>query len=428
MTIRVCNETSAYVNCRLSDVSHFYLTASPSRDLTLKASQSAGVPTTTDYIAQTGSIIDQLKQILLEYGLQSRVIMMNVFMADISMKQLVRWMFREYFDMTQAPIITPVTNYVHQRPADGSLLTVAVYALGGEAVRIGLAYREESITVEFNQIKFCVLGDITPSEEPIGAYDRSLWAFRRIRRVLESRNFGVENLIRTWIYQGNLTHKEGDVQRYMELNRARATFFEEAGVFCEANPYGPHGTRFPASTGIGADGMDVIMSAFACKTTRDDVQIVSLENPHQTAAYDYREEYSPKSPKFSRATACVFDGLCQIYVSGTASIVDSESKHLDDPAAQTHQTLDNIANLIAEANLLRHGIEGHNPKLSDVACMRVYIKNQADYEIIRDICTRRAENVPVIYTIADVCRPELLVEIECVVCARRTMQFNTREK
>ena len=50
--------------------------------------------------------------------------------------------------------------------------------------------------------------------------------------------------------------------------------------------------------------------------------------------------------------------------------------------------------------------------------MRVYIKNQEDYQKTRAVCEDRFGEVPTIYAVADVCRPELLVEIEGIAFSR----------
>jgi len=62
---------------------------------------------------------------------------------------------------------------------------------------------------------------------------------------------------------------------------------------------------------------------------------------------------------------------------------------------------------------------GLGATLDDMALMRVYIKRQEDYAVVRDLCQARLGETPVVYTVADVCRPELLVEIEGIAfCGR----------
>jgi enamine deaminase RidA (YjgF/YER057c/UK114 family) len=154
------------------------------------------------------------------------------------------------------------------------------------------------------------------------------------------------------------------------------------------------------------------------QTDRADIQLIPLENPRQTSAFNYSTQYSAKSPKFSRAMAVVIGDYVTTWISGTASIVESETMHLGDVVKQTEQTIDNIQALIAPENFARHGVPGAGAQLSDLAKIRVYVKRPEDYESCRAICERRFGPVPIIYAQADVCRSELLVEIEGVAFSR----------
>ena len=107
------------------------------------------------------------------------------------------------------------------------------------------------------------------------------------------------------------------------------------------------------------------------------------------------------------------------FISGTASITASETRHLCDIRAQTMQTLDNIEALIAADNFGSHGLAGFGATLADLALARVYIKRREDYPVARQICEARLGELPAIYAVGDVCRPELLVEIEGIAFSRR---------
>jgi enamine deaminase RidA (YjgF/YER057c/UK114 family) len=146
---------------------------------------------------------------------------------------------------------------------------------------------------------------------------------------------------------------------------------------------------------------------------------VPIENPRQTAAYRYGARYSPRSPKFSRAVAVTCGPYAMIFISGTASITNSETRHAGDAAAQTRETLDNIAALIAEENLARHGLPGLGTTLGGIGLARVYVKRKDDYERVRAVCEERLGELPTVYAAADVCRPDLLVEIEGVALSHR---------
>ena len=249
-------------------------------------------------------------------------------------------------------------------------------------------------------------------------YAQSVGMFQGLEKNFKSRKIPFENVIRTWLYLGNITEPtyselEGETQRYKELNRARTDFFRDIRFFDGVTNSPWTHAVYPASTGIGADGDTVVMSALAVKF--DDPEhgvILPLENPQQTSAFCYGTEYSIKSPKFSRALLLANHDSGMIFVSGTASIIEQETWYKDDPEKQTELTLNNIEVLINEQNLAAHGKPGFGCELSELVSVRVYVKRPEDYEKIRAVCERRLPNVPSIYTIADICRPDLLVEIE----------------
>jgi enamine deaminase RidA (YjgF/YER057c/UK114 family) len=238
-----------------------------------------------------------------------------------------------------------------------------------------------------------------------------------MRDILLARGFRYEQVIRTWLYLGDIVGMEGDTERYRELNRARADFYEGLCFTNVHTPASVNGAVYPASTGIGASDRDVMMGCIALATDREDIHLVPLENPQQTSAFDYGRTHGSHSPKFSRAMAVVAADTAAVLVSGTASIVNAETCHRGDVEAQTQQTLDNIEALIAAPNFARYGFDALGATLADMALVRVYIKRKEDYERTRAICEARLGELPAIYAVADVCRPNLLVEIEGVAFA-----------
>ena len=230
-------------------------------------------------------------------------------------------------------------------------------------------------------------------------------------------------MIRTWLYLGGIVDDEGPTQRYKQLNRARDDVYKDirflAGRLPEGRGRRRSGPAYPASTGIGTGGRGIMIGALALATERSDVAAVPLENPRQASAYDYAATYSPRSPKFSRGMALTCGADAMIFISGTASITSSETRHAGDVVSQTHETLDNIEALISEENLGRHGLPGLGTSLDGLGLIRVYIKRREDYATIRSLCQTRLGALPTTYTVADVCRPELLVEIEGIALSRR---------
>ncbi|HWX21232.1 MAG TPA: hypothetical protein VN578_15130 [Candidatus Binatia bacterium] len=116
--------------------------------------------------------------------------------------------------------------------------------------------------------------------------------------------------------------------------------------------------------------------------------------------------------------ALVLGHYATTWVSGTASIVNAESRFLGDVEKQTEQTIDNIERLIAPENFAAHGVKGAGAGLADLAKIRAYLKRAGDFQKCRAICERRVGSVPAIYAVGDVCRPDLLVEIEGVAFSK----------
>jgi enamine deaminase RidA (YjgF/YER057c/UK114 family) len=218
---------------------------------------------------------------------------------------------------------------------------------------------------------------------------------------------------------GGIVDDEGPTQRYMELNRARTDFYGDISFLKGRLPSHYSGTVCPASTGIGIEGRGISMSAIALVTDRDDIIAMPLENPRQVAAYDYSARYGAKSPKFCRAMALSCGQYTTIFISGTASITASETRHIGDAPAQAGETLENIAALISEDNLNGHGLPGLGTTLEGLGLARVYIKYPEDYPAVRAVCEQRLGELPTIYAVGDVCRPDLLVEIEGIAFASK---------
>ena len=373
--------------------------------------------TVPDYPRQIRSLLEQCRSVFHNEGFtKNTAVMCHFFLADIGMRELVRQLAWEIF-----PQILGAVTFVPQAPASGASIALELWAVGGNKPRVVcetlLVCRVA--TVEYDEIRWLFCGGSQPDQQPLGTYIRSYDAFQDMSALLQCAKFRLDQVLRTWIYQGHLVLPEGESQRYQELNRARTDFFGATQFLKKYLPKKYKGTVYPASTGIGADDYDVVMSAVALDTKRKDVVVMPLENPHQTSAFDYGVVYGPQSPKFSRAVAVAADESCLVFVSGTASITDSESRYHEDPVKQTEQTLDNIAALIDGENLARHGIPDIACGLGKLVCVRVYVKRSSELALIRQVCERRLPEIPTLYTVADVCRPELLVEIEGIALAQR---------
>jgi enamine deaminase RidA (YjgF/YER057c/UK114 family) len=349
-----------------------------------------------------------------EEGTRGSIVHQAVFVADPAQIPKCRRLIHDFYGDE-----LPATAYIPQHPCDGKMLAIEAMGVGGGGNDVAIERISEHLVIaRHNNIAWVHCAQVVPNVASQAVYDRSVSAFAAMRAQLEGVGVRFDQVIRTWLYLGDIVGPEGDTQRYKELNRARTDFFEGTNFLAERLPPVSLPEVYPASTGIGADDCDVMMSCIALATDRKDILAVPLENPRQISAFDYGRRFGVKSPKFARAMALSCGTHATIFISGTASITESETRHVGDPAAQTHETLDNIAALITEENLARHGLPGFGATLDNLGLVRVYIKRQEDYGRVRAVCAERLGELPTIYAIADVCRPELLVEIEGLAFSR----------
>jgi enamine deaminase RidA (YjgF/YER057c/UK114 family) len=134
-----------------------------------------------------------------------------------------------------------------------------------------------------------------------------------------------------------------------------------------------------------------------------------IENPRQTSAYHYPPKFGSHSPTFSRACLLRDSAGTNLFVSGTASIVGHETIHHGDVTAQTRESLLNIDALLDEANR----VIGSDRYALDGLKFKVYVRRPADLPAIAHTLSAMVRAAdPIVYLQADVCREDLLVEIE----------------
>lgn len=228
-------------------------------------------------------------------------------------------------------------------------------------------------------------------------------AFKLISRL------GYATIFRMWNLVGHITRANAEgMENYRDFCIGRAEAFEE---------WSSRIGRMPAATGIGSLSGGVDFYFLACR--EGDVQ--HLENPRQTPAYKYPTQYGPKSPSFARATYLRPHGRPAggaVYVSGTASIIGDKTAHPAGIAGQCDVTLGNIEELIGRDNLRRHGIDD-GYQLKDLDYVKVYVRDAEHLPIVRATCAGAFPgHANIVYLNVDVCRPDLLVEIEGI-CRRQ---------
>lgn len=234
--------------------------------------------------------------------------------------------------------------------------------------------------------RYCQIGNVFPSDiaaDP-GAQCRELYEV--FERVLEAQGFAFTDCVRTWLYPSAV------LEWYDTLNAVRTRFFEERGVFERI---------VPASTGIGAGntrGAAIVGSLLAVQPKGSDVTLHRLPSPLQCSAENY-------GSSFSRAVAVRHPGYRELYVSGTASIEPGGlTIHVGDIEKQIQLSLD-----VMEAILAKEGLGW-----ADVSRSVAYFKHKAEHLPVfhRIAQERNLPDFPLVCFQADVCRHDLLFEIE----------------
>jgi chorismate lyase / 3-hydroxybenzoate synthase len=208
--------------------------------------------------------------------------------------------------------------------------------------------------------------------------------------------------IRFWNYIPDPVEAMGNgLDRYMVFNAGRYDGY--AKWQGSSSSFGP---SLATASGVGVISDDLVVQCLASDTAG-----TPIENPRQRPAWQYSARYGPMPPCFSRATIAAVNGRRLLLIGGTASIVGEDSQHDGDVGAQLEETLSNLEALIEAA---RGGAEP-GAALGRLIDLRVYVARLEDVSAIRSVlATRCPRAARVELTIARVCRPELLVEIEGV--------------
>lgn len=200
-----------------------------------------------------------------------------------------------------------------------------------------------------------------------------------------------DNCIRTWFYV-----RDVDTQ-YAGMVKARRENFAEQGL--------TKNTHFIASTGIGglpADTRALIqLGTYALIGFEPEQQHYLYAPTHLNPTYEY-------GVTFERGTRMDYGDRRHVYISGTASINNrGEVMHVGDIVRQTYRMLENVEALLAEANTT----------FDDVMQIIVYLRDIGDYAIVSRMFAERFPDMPYVITLAPVCRPTWLIEMECLAVA-----------
>lgn len=235
-------------------------------------------------------------------------------------------------------------------------------------------------------------------------------AFDQMRAILEAEQMSFDHIVRQWNFIGNILMVKNEMQNYQTFNEVRSENYHK---FRKIHSY-------PAATGVGMKYGGVKLDFCAVKATGD-LKIIAIDNPDQIRPYDYSQQVLKgkpvggkginQPPQFERAVFLVDSHCSTLFVSGTASIIGQDTIGIDDVERQTIVTADNISKL-TDATRIGHLTGNADDYAGNLILLRVYIKKQVDFKKVEAICKELFPGVPAIYIEADICRDNLLVEIE----------------
>jgi len=262
-------------------------------------------------------------------------------------------------------------------------------------------------------VRFCVEGDWLHGCAEVldvqtgGMQEAAHRAYTDLFNVLADSHS--PHLLRLWNYFPGINADGGGTERYRQFNAGRQQ------AFIEARRSAFEGSPAACALGTSAGPLRVYFLAGR-------IPPIAVENPRQVSAYRYPDAYGVRSPTFSRAAlADVGAGRTALFISGTASIVGHSTVHIGDVRRQTEESLTNIA-AVRESAAQRAGVSFPAESLT----YTVYVRRPADLPIVREVFeaavgVHSSAARSAIYLQADICRADLLVEIEAHGFERQTI-------
>ncbi len=360
--------------------------------------------------AQFRGCVEALRARLADAGLTDREILRLTFFVDAatargyaSLKNLLTGALKKAFGP-----LPPPASFVAQAPERRRHVALEAEVLSARLP--GLRVRRKSLgglpytVVEGAGFREVHGAGFASDDRGGDMSSRARQAFDRMAAVLRKERLTFGHVVRQWNYiediVGLRTVRGMRCQNYQAFNDVRTLYYNRSDFV----------SGYPAATGIGQAAGGVVLEFTALEAPAG-VRIVPLSNPRQVDAHRYSaevlvgtpiEEMPEKtSPKFERAKLVARERSGVVYVSGTAAVLGQKSVGRGDVEAQTRTTIRNIAALAGPLSYLR-----------------AYVKRAADIPKVRRVCERAFGPIPALYVRADVCRDELLVELEGIKFVR----------
>lgn len=313
--------------------------------------------------------------------------------------------------------------FIAESCAEGFEYLVEVHSIKIENEDFNLKYKNDedfiyAILEGENSEKFLFVSGISSYYKKNNVTQSAKEAFKQVKLLLKTEGMDISNVFRQWNYIEGIiqTNDENGLlsQNYQHFNDVRAKYYSN---YQFANGY-------PAATGIGTIAGGINISFYAYKGSK--TLISSVKNPLQTEAFDYSEgvligekteiDYCKAAPKFDRAKYLKCFDNEYIFISGTAAIRGEETLAINNVKEQTEITIQNMLELLKKESRTLSGIESDNSEY-EMKYIKIYVKDKCVVRDIKEVCDYYFPNIPKAFVTADICRDDLLVEIEGVAQA-----------
>lgn len=284
-------------------------------------------------------------------------------------------------------------SLIQQQPLDGSKIAVWLYLQAGTDI----SRQDDTILTRHNGYTHLWHMGMTSPEGDSARQTRTILEHYEQELARQGATLA-ENCVRTWFFV-----RDVDTQ-YHGLVAARRENFEQQGLTSS--------THYIASTGIGGSPADtkalVQLGGLAITGLEPSQQRYLYAPTHLNPTYEY-------GVTFERGTAVSYGDRRHIYISGTASIDNKGNVvHVGDVVKQTRRMWENVETLLAEAGA----------GFGDVMQIIVYLRDTADAPKVSQMFRERFPDIPTVVTLAPVCRPAWLIEMECLaVCPAENPEY-----
>lgn len=234
------------------------------------------------------------------------------------------------------------------------------------------------------------VGRLVDASGPVSVADQTRDSLLLTAELLGASGWSFGDVCRTWFYLDDI------LSWYDDFNLTRNDIFNEFGLLNDT-----HTGIIPASTGIrgrNPRGHRCTLDLLAVRARPGrELSVETLHNPLQNEAPEY-------GSAFSRGLTVTTGRSRTFLVSGTASIDESGATvHPEDFDRQTNRTLDNIESLLGS----------RGAAMGDICQATAFVKRRQDVRRFSSILDARGlGDLPLICTVDDICRDDLLVEID----------------